>query len=353
MNHKISELLIKKYLQIKRDLPWRDIDDPYKIWLSEVILQQTRVNQGLPYYLNFVSRYPSVSDLASASEDEVLKLWQGLGYYSRARNMLATAKEVMLRFNGTFPKRYADLLSLKGIGEYTAAAVASFAAAEAVPVVDGNVIRVLSRLFAVETEADSVAGKKLFKALASELLHPKRPDLHNQAIMEFGALVCTPKNPSCADCPLSDSCHAFQAGTVSSFPHKKPKKASRNRYFIYTVFSNGKELLIERREDAGIWKGLYQFPLIETASLAAEEEIPAILNDRFKALKYSHVQVSEPVKHVLSHQNLFIRFVGLKMKQLPQNEQALRVTFDAIGQYAFPVVIANYLNSQPFLDLLD
>lgn len=353
MNHKISELLIKKYLQIKRDLPWRDIDDPYKIWLSEVILQQTRVNQGLPYYLNFVSRYPRVSDLASASEDEVLKLWQGLGYYSRARNMLATAKEVMLRFNGIFPKRYAELLSLKGIGEYTAAAVASFAAAEAVPVVDGNVIRVLSRLFAVETEADSVAGKKLFKALASELLHPKQPDLHNQAIMEFGALVCTPKNPSCADCPLSDSCHAFQAGSVSLFPRKKPKKASRNRYFIYTVFSNGKELLIERREDAGIWKGLYQFPLIETDSLAEEEEIPAILNVRFKTLKYPQLQVSEPVKHVLSHQNLFIRFVGLKMKQLPQNEQALRVTFDAIGQYAFPVVIANYLNTDGFLALAD
>ena len=224
MNHKISELLIKKYLQIKRDLPWRDIDDPYKIWLSEVILQQTRVNQGLPYYLNFVSRYPSVSDLASASEDEVLKLWQGLGYYSRARNMLATAKEVMLRFNGTFPKRYADLLSLKGIGEYTAAAVASFAAAEAVPVVDGNVIRVLSRLFAVETEADSVAGKKLFKAWPPNCFIPSGPIYITRPSWSLGHWCARPK---IRPVPIVRCLIPVMLSKLEAYPHFRAKNLKK------------------------------------------------------------------------------------------------------------------------------
>ncbi|MEY4860751.1 MAG: hypothetical protein RL059_450 [Bacteroidota bacterium] len=228
--------LISWYLINKRDLPWRKTKNPYKIWMSEIILQQTRVQQGLPYYQKFISTYPTIQSLALANEDEVLNLWQGLGYYSRARNMLKTANVINEEYKGSFPTSYNDLLKLKGIGEYTAAAIASFSFNEPVAVVDGNVYRVLSRLFDIETPIDSVEGKKAFRFLADEVLDKVNPATFNQAIMEFGALHCTPKKPDCNNCVLNRTCLSRENGTISQRPVKKKKTAAKERFFVYKIF---------------------------------------------------------------------------------------------------------------------
>ncbi|MEY2629135.1 MAG: Adenine glycosylase, partial [Bacteroidota bacterium] len=233
-----SKSLIQWYLQNKRDLPWRNTIDPYFIWLSEIMLQQTRVAQGLPYFLRFTEAFPTVFDLAKADEEQVLKLWQGLGYYSRARNLHKTAQQVAFEYNGEFPKSYAELLKLKGIGEYTAAAIASFAYNESVPVVDGNVYRVLSRYFEVETDIASLGAKKEFTQLAAELLPAGEANLFNQAIMEFGALQCVPKNPNCTNCIFSDSCAALQKKKVDQLPVKSKKIKVKTRFFTYLVFED-------------------------------------------------------------------------------------------------------------------
>jgi A/G-specific adenine glycosylase len=346
VEHKISELLIKKYRQIKRDLPWRHTKDPYLIWLSEVILQQTRVAQGLPYYLKMAERFPDVVSLASAKEDEVLKLWQGLGYYSRARNMHATAREVVLRFNGQFPHTYHELISLRGVGDYTASAVASFSSDECAAVVDGNVIRVLSRLFAISTSADSVPGKRLFKELATEILNKKYPGLHNQALMEFGALVCTPRNPACASCDLAFFCEARITGDVMRFPVKKEKKKPRDRFFTFVHFRNQGITWIDKRDDAEIWKGLYQFPLLETDRLPHADELKNMIQHRFGLPENSRMHIFPLVKHLLSHQKLHIRFVTVSGKPGSAHSSFISVDENALDQYPFPVVIANYLGGR-------
>lgn len=342
MGHKISELLIKKYLEVKRDLPWRGIDDPYKIWLSEVILQQTRVNQGMPYYFSFIEQFPDVKSLASASEDEVLKLWQGLGYYSRARNMLRTAKIVYEKYGNTFPSSYAQLIELKGIGNYTASAVASFSADEPYAVVDGNVNRVISRLFGIKEFVDTTAGKKLITETAQSILSEKHPGLHNQAVMELGALICTPK-PLCNECPLTKYCVAFAEKNVSSYPFKREKKAVKKRYFTYWMIDDGEKTILQKRDEKDIWGGLYQFPLTETEEEIGEEEISKMPTALFGIKKHS-IQIYPTVKHVLTHRQLMIRFAHISTKRLPDVAESIVVNIDSVRKYPFPIVIANFLN---------
>ena len=307
-----SKSLIQWYLQHKRDLPWRKTPQPYPVWLSEIMLQQTRVAQGLPYYLRFIETFPTVHDMAAAPEEQVLKLWQGLGYYSRARNLHATAKQVAYELGGNFPPSYAGLLKLKGVGDYTAAAIASISYGEAVPVVDGNVYRVLSRVFGISTDISSSGAKKEFTALAASLLPPGQASNFNQAMMEFGALQCVPKNPDCGSCIFNSSCVAYNTGRVNQLPVKLKKQRVTNRFFNYLVVSDANgHTLINRRGDKGIWHGLYEFPVVETATAVSEEETVALISAQehlgFRPENIRQIN-SEPVIHKLSHQKLHIWF---------------------------------------------
>ncbi|MBV5343686.1 A/G-specific adenine glycosylase, partial [bacterium] len=265
--HNISKALTNWYNQNKRELPWRDITDPYRIWISEIILQQTRVNQGMRYYLRFVERFPDVKTLAVAEEDEVLKYWQGLGYYSRARNIHKTAKIITEKHKGIFPKNHSDILLLKGIGEYTAAAICSFAYNQPYAVVDGNVFRVLSRVFGIETPIDSTSGKKEFTQLAEKLLDKKEPGLHNQSIMEFGALQCVPVQPDCGVCPLQTVCKAYSLNMADKLPVKATKTKVRERFFNYFYIEYQDKIFIQKRSEKDIWQNLYELPLVESDKL--------------------------------------------------------------------------------------
>lgn len=342
MGHKISALLIKKYLEVKRDLPWRGIHDPYKIWLSEVILQQTRVNQGMPYYFLFVERFPDVASLANASEDEVLKLWQGLGYYSRARNMLRTAKIVFEKYGNQFPSSYSDLIELKGIGNYTASAIASFSANEPYAVVDGNVNRVITRLFGIREFVDTVAGKKLVTETAQSILDEKHAGLHNQAVMEMGALICTPK-PLCMECPLTKYCVAYAENTVTEYPFKRPKKAVKKRYMTFWMMDDGEYVILQKRDEKDIWGGLYQFPLTEMETEFPEAELQKLPIELF-GIQPQTIRLYPVVKHILTHRQLFIRFVHLTVKNLPMVAESVTVSIDTVRNYPFPIVIAHFLN---------
>ena len=261
-----AAILIRWYSENKRRLPWRETEDPYRIWISEIILQQTRVAQGLEYFNRFMERFPDVASLAQAGEDEVMKYWQGLGYYSRARNLHAAAREIMERYEGVFPSEYEKVRALKGIGEYTAAAVCSFAWRQPYAVVDGNVYRVLGRVFGIDTPIDSGPGKKEFAELATALLDRQRPDIYNQAIMDFGAIQCTPKAPDCLYCPLREHCVAFATGKVAQLPVKEGKTRVKPRYFNYLHIGCQGKTLLKRRNAKDIWQNLYEYPLIETAS---------------------------------------------------------------------------------------
>lgn len=304
-----STAIIGWYQQHKRDLPWRHSKDPYVIWLSEVILQQTRVEQGLPYFRRFLAHYPTVIDFANASEDEILRHWQGLGYYSRARNMHAAAKSVAIEHGGIFPSTYEELIKLKGVGEYTAAAIASFAADEAKAVVDGNVFRVLARYLGVDEPINSSKGKKLFIELAQSLLDERQPGLYNQAIMEFGALQCRPKNPGCEDCVMRLGCHALQTERVAQLPKKIKGKGSQNRFFNYFIVMENDRLLMRKRGKGDIWQSLYDLPLVETprmvevTELSRQEEVVDFFG------KNASFDIVAAKKHILSHQNLFAQFI--------------------------------------------
>ncbi len=307
-----SDEIIAWYSKHKRDLPWRHTRDPYIIWLSEVILQQTRVEQGLPYFHRFMLHYPTVRAFANAPEDEILLHWQGLGYYSRARNMHKAAKAVMAEYDGVFPMRYDDLIKLKGIGEYTAAAIASFSANEPKAVVDGNVFRVLARYFGIEEPINSPKGKKLFLELANDLLDQSNAGTYNQAIMEFGAIQCKPKNPDCANCVLRLDCRALGDRSVDRLPVKLKSKASRNRYFNYFVVTDGDGLLMNKRGKGDIWENLFELPMIETPHPMEIQELVAYKEviDCFGA-GVGLRKMSGPIKHVLSHQNLFAQFIAV------------------------------------------
>ena len=275
-------ILIKWYLQNKRDLPWRNTTNPYLIWLSEIMLQQTRVAQGMPYFFAFTKEFPTVFDLANAEEEKVLKLWQGLGYYSRARNLHKTAQYVANELNGVFPPVYKELLKLKGVGEYTAAAIASFSYNETVPVVDGNVFRVLSRYFDIESDIALPATKKEFTELAYELMPKDNPAIFNQAIMEFGALQCVPKNPDCSVCVFNESCMALQKKKVTVLPVKSKKLKVTNRFFNYLILEDVLgNTLIQKRTLKGIWHNLYEFPLLETGEIVDFDFISKTVQDGF------------------------------------------------------------------------
>ena len=336
----IFEAEITRWYKLnKRDLPWRKTRDPYLIWLSEIILQQTRVNQGLSYYEKFSEKYPTVQDLANEKEEEVLKLWQGLGYYSRARNMHFTAKYIVENLNGKFPSSYDEILKLKGVGEYTAAAVASFSFDEKKAVLDGNVFRLLSRYFGIHLPIDSSSGKKEFKSLANDLILDKEPGTYNQAIMEYGALVCTPKVPGCKSCRLSINCEALSKNEVDILPLKSKKINKRDRFFNFLVISDGESTYLQQRLEKDIWIRLFQFPLLET-----EQEISSIENNSLIDSKHYLVNVSDH-KHLLSHQTIYAKFWLFKSETaLPQNSKFKIVSISEIHNYAVPKLIENYLN---------
>lgn len=332
-----SNTLIAWYLQNRRALPWRETGNPYAIWLSEVILQQTRVAQGTPYFLAFMEAFPTVHHLAAAPEEKVLRLWQGLGYYSRARNLHAAAKHIAFDCGGCFPGDYAGLLKLKGVGEYTAAAIASIAYGENVPVVDGNVYRVLARYFGIETDISSSRAKKEFTAVAAAHLPNGQASLYNQAMMEFGALQCIPKNPPCLLCPLQEGCVAFNTGNVGSLPVKLKKTKVVARYFNYIVVKDiAGNVAIEKRTEKGIWHNLYQFPLIETDTQAEEDEVVHLITERFTGVP---VLAADTIVHKLSHQHLSIRFWLLELTTaLPG-----AVAPEHLSDYPFPIVIHNFI----------
>lgn len=338
--------LINWYLINKRDLPWRHTKDAYTIWLSEIILQQTRVEQGLPYFVKFLDRFPSVSDFAAANEAVVLKLWQGLGYYSRGRNMHATAQFVVKNYNGKFPTLHDDLLKLKGIGEYTAAAISSFSVGEARAVVDGNVFRVLARYFGINTAINAPAGKKQFFSLANELLLKSDPALYNQAIMEFGAIQCKPKSPNCSICPLNQSCFALKHQIVNVLPVKLKKAAQKHRFFNYFVCTTDDEILVKERQAGDIWQHLYDFPLIETSAQIGLSDVKFI--DEISTTFGSTVSCTllSSKRHLLTHQIIHIQFFDLKnyIGKFIQQKELNWVTFSKLDELPQPKVIHDFLS---------
>lgn len=307
-----SARILDWYHDHKRALPWRETKNPYIIWLSEIILQQTRVEQGTPYFFKFVEEYPNVTKFAAAEQASILRLWQGLGYYSRARNMHKAAKQVVDLYDGIFPTHYKDLLSLPGVGQYTAAAIASFSENHPHAVVDGNVFRVLSRYFGIEEPINSTAGKKLFSKLADELLDRVHPGEYNQAMMDFGAMQCKPKNPDCSICPLQVDCVAYGKGLQAELPKKLKGKKSRNRYFHYFVLERDGEVMMSQRPEGDVWTNLFEFPMLETSEMQSHIELQA--SAAFRDI-FGDAQLRPIVgmqKHVLSHQNIYASFYKLE-----------------------------------------
>jgi A/G-specific adenine glycosylase len=340
-----SKILTAWYLENKRDLPWRNTTNPYHIWLSEIMLQQTRVAQGLPYFLTFISTFPTVFDLAKASEEQVLKLWQGLGYYSRARNLHNTAKFIASELDGVFPNNYNDLLKLKGIGEYTAAAIASFSYNEVVAVVDGNVFRVLSRYFNIDTDISSADAKKEFTALAQELIPKQNPALFNQAIMEFGALQCIPKNPNCTNCVFNNSCGALMHKKVSVLPIKIKKVKIKSRFLNYLyILDNNNKTIINQRTQKGIWHNLYEFPLLETETLETDKDVLKLIEKNIPNIVNVKLLETETIVHKLTHQHLHIKF--WKIKQDMIFEKGL--DFKQLNVFPFPIVLHNFITNNKF-----
>jgi A/G-specific adenine glycosylase len=350
-NRYFSDKVVKWYLQNMRDLPWRQTRDPYRIWLSEILLQQTRVSQGLPYYLRFVETFPDVRLLAAASEQEILRLWQGLGYYTRARNLHKCAREVVSSFDGKFPATFEDLKKLPGIGDYTAAAIASICFREPVAVVDGNVFRVLSRIFGIDHAINSPEGKKHFSSLANTLVTQNDPDVYNQAVMEFGALHCTPQKPQCDNCPFYTTCFAAQKGLQHKLPVKLKGKAVRKRYFNYFVIKKGNSLLMKKREQKDIWHGLYDFYLIETKRSV---KIARLVSDDpwLKKLKAKPAaETNRRYKHILSHQVIISSFTivenGNRSMQTEKNLKFFTPT--KIADLPKPVLISRFLKDHQLL----
>lgn len=346
-----SEKIIEWYAAHHRNLPWRNTPDPYKIWLSEIILQQTRVVQGLPYYRKFIHAYPNIKSLARAREQDVLRLWQGLGYYSRARNLHRCAREVVKRYGGRFPRSFEELETLPGIGVYTAAAIASFAFHQRVAVVDGNVYRVLSRIFGIDKDIASPEGKKQFSVLANELISTDSPGLHNQAIMEFGALHCLPKNPKCDECPFIKTCHALHYEQVDLLPIKTKKQKPKRRHFNYWVIRKGRKILMNLRITNDIWKGMFDFPLDEKLA----DQVKGFGQAAGFSVKKSSIYTSREYKHILTHQIIIARFHEVRWpdeKELPAVpifSKARWFTAKQIERLPKPVLITRYLSESRIL----
>ncbi|WP_339707381.1 A/G-specific adenine glycosylase [uncultured Kriegella sp.] len=339
-----SEKILLWYSGNKRSLPWRNTRDPYKIWLSEIMLQQTRVAQGLPYYLKFNEAFPTVEHLANASEEQVLKLWQGLGYYSRARNLHATAKMVVKVYDGVFPNTYSELLKLKGVGDYTASAIASICFDEPQPVVDGNVYRVLARYFGVDTPINSTNGIKYFKQLAREVMNTGNIRDYNQAIMEFGAIQCAPKKPNCARCPLNGSCVALQKNLVDLLPVKINKTKVKKRYFNYLVMLDTEnQTRLQQRKGKGIWQNLWEFPLFETKTEIGLNEIKNHLIGDLKLSSSTEILLynKDQIVHKLSHQHLYTKFWIVKIDARFDKG----ITLKQLDEFPVPVLIADLIKT--------
>ncbi len=330
-----------------RMMPWKGEKNPYKIWLSEVILQQTRVQQGLAYYEKFLQKFPRLEDLALAADEEVFKLWEGLGYYSRCRNLIFTARYIHQICSNTFPSTYEDLIKLKGVGHYTAAAIASFAYGLPHAVVDGNVTRVLARFYGNNLPIDSVAGKKYFHQLAQELLYKKDPALYNQAIMDFGATVCKPKNPLCNLCVLQSECIAYNTGTIDELPVKEKKISRKNKHFYYFIFFVNNQVLVNKRSEKDIWQDLYEFCLYETTTKLTTS--PAVIKNIVKTKlcileEYAMVSISPVLKQQLTHQNIEGIFVQIQLKKTPLPLQKMSlVNIDKLSTLSFPKMINQFL----------
>lgn len=346
-NISFSKIITSWYSVNKRDLPWRNTSNPYHIWLSEIMLQQTRVNQGLPYYLAFTSQFPDIFALANAPEQEVLRLWQGLGYYSRARNLHSTAKYIANELNGKFPDNYNNLLKLKGVGSYTAAAIASFSYNEKVAVLDGNVFRVLARYFGIDTDIASPLGTQKFSVLANELLPETQSSIYNQAIMEFGALHCTPQNPLCNTCPLAENCVACTNNLQAVLPVKIKKLKVKNRFFHYIVFEFEGKQLFHERTSKDIWLGLNEYYLIENNELMDLDDLASGDELLKNILTQNHQikHVSEPYKHILTHQKIMAKFIVIETFK-PINIDGYRYySKDEIEELAKPVLILNFIKN--------
>lgn len=349
-NQAFSKSILNWYRANPRELPWRGTQDPYKIWLSEIILQQTRVAQGLPYYYNFVNQYPTVQDLAEASEEEVLRLWQGLGYYSRARNLHFCAKQIWFERGGAFPETYGELIQLKGVGSYTAAAIASFAFGEQKAVVDGNVFRVLARVFGIETDIASGKGKREFQELADRLISSDEPGEYNQAIMDFGARLCVPIKPDCESCPLKSTCFAYKHQLVDSLPVKINKTKVKDRHLHYYVIRCGKSWVWKRRNAGDIWEGLFDFPMAEKVNQEEHQGLDLPVESQ-EVRKFP-----KKYRHILSHQRLHAEFSEIeidvknqeKLEKWASEEGFLMVEEERIEELAKPKLIVNFLNDQGF-----
>ena len=339
------KILTVWYQQNKRDLPWRVKNDPYWVWVSEIILQQTRVEQGTGYFLRFIERFPDVNSLSAAQENEVLMVWQGLGYYSRARNMHFAARQIMNEFNGRFPDTYTNILRLKGIGSYTAAAIASIAFGLPHAAIDGNVYRVLSRIFGIDTPIDSSKGKKEFSDLAGELLDIKNPAIFNEALMEFGAIQCTPRNPDCKACPFSNQCVAFAKNSIANLPVKIKQTKIKHRFFNYLVIQQEGYTYLEKREENDIWRNLFQFPLIESPHELTINQL--VTNSQFgimfKGSDISIGLVSPEIIHVLTHQKLHVRFIEIMLPKTGIINNWYKIPNAGITNYPVPKLIENYL----------
>ncbi len=367
-NSFFTQKIINWYPQNKRDLPWRDTQNPYKIWLSEIILQQTRVVQGMPYYEKFIKTFPTVQELATADEQTVLRLWQGLGYYSRARNLHAAAKYISEELNGIFPTNYIEIKKLKGVGDYTAAAISSFAFDEIQAVVDGNVYRVLARFFGIEKDITVAKNQKEFREIAQKLISKKEPAIYNQAIMEFGALQCVPKKPKCQTCPLQKKCIAFDKNLIEKLPLKGKKTIVKDRFMHYFVFTkvenNEKKVLIKQRKKGDIWQGLNDFFVIEFMNKDKKKFEPIkelknylkdnnfeIVSDKIK-LKSVHESII--FKHQLSHRTLYAKFYTIEIndtkeenelwKKLKKNYNLEEINWQNLDKIPKPVLISKYLD---------
>jgi A/G-specific adenine glycosylase len=345
-----TKILAKWYEKNKRDLPWRRTKDPYRIWVSEIILQQTRIEQGWDYYLRFLEKFPDLRALSVAEEEEVLKLWQGLGYYSRARNMHTAAKEIMNMYQGKFPKTYEEIRKLKGIGDYTAAAISSIAFGMPTPVVDGNVLRLFSRFFGIQEPVDTQKGKTAVLEKAKVLISPEHPGDFNQAIMEFGALQCKPV-PDCKPCPLKQGCVAFQQNRITEFPVKSKKQGQRKRYFHYLFITTGKgknrSVFLKKRTGNDIWKNLFDFPLIETEKSVSHKKLILLKewNNLFSGMKLTLLKESKIYRHNLTHQIIIAKFYNLEISpgaRLP----FLKVGFTDVEKYPVPRLVEKYLESE-------
>jgi len=330
-------------------MPWKGEKNPYLVWLSEIILQQTRVAQGLPYFERFKLAYPTISDLANAPEDEILKNWEGLGYYSRARNLHFTAKDIRDNYNGIFPTAYEDILRLKGVGTYTAAAIASFAYDLPYAVLDGNVFRVLSRYFGIQEPIDTTNGKKIFTKLSQELLAKKQPADYNQAIMDFGATQCVPANPKCKICPMAKTCVALKEGLIGQLPIKSKKLKKRSRFFHYLILNEKEQIWIRKRTEKDIWQGLYEFPLLETDKVQDRKALKKFA--RYKKVIPADAKitrVSTPFTQQLTHQKINALFIEITIQKPVDNPQKdwMKIPRSELKTFAFPRIIDLYLQDK-------